>query len=64
MRDAAPHRQVAAAVYNAYSPVSGEPAFSGRQGDDRRGNGSRLCGANAAPRPGQEDANKYDGTIG
>jgi hypothetical protein len=33
LRDAAPHRQVAAPVYNAYSRVSGEPAFAGRQGD-------------------------------
>jgi hypothetical protein len=32
-RDAAPHRQVAAPVYNAYSRVSGDPAFAGRQGD-------------------------------
>jgi hypothetical protein len=33
LRDAAPHRQVAASVYNAYSRVTGDPAFSGRQGD-------------------------------
>src|SRR3982074_3382821 len=33
LRDAAPHRQVAAPVYNAYSRVSGDPAFTGRQGD-------------------------------
>jgi hypothetical protein len=33
LRDAAPHRQVAAPVYNAYSRVSGDPAFAGRQGD-------------------------------
>jgi hypothetical protein len=33
LRDAAPHRQVAAPVYNAYSHVSGDPAFAGRQGD-------------------------------
>jgi Protein of unknown function (DUF2855) len=32
-RDAAPHRQVAAPVYNAYSRVGGDPAFAGRQGD-------------------------------
>jgi hypothetical protein len=33
LRDAAPHRQVAAPVYNAYSRVGGDPAFAGRQGD-------------------------------
>jgi hypothetical protein len=33
LRDAAPHRQVAAPVYNAYSRVSGDPAFTGLQGD-------------------------------
>jgi hypothetical protein len=33
LRDAAPHRQVAAPVYNAYSRVSGDPVFTGRQGD-------------------------------
>jgi hypothetical protein len=33
LRDAAPHRQVAAPVYNVYSRVSGDPAFAGRQGD-------------------------------
>jgi hypothetical protein len=33
LRDAAPHRAVAAPVYNAYSRVTGDPAFSGRQGD-------------------------------
>jgi len=33
LRDAAPHRQVAAPVYNAYSRVGGDPAFTGRQGD-------------------------------
>jgi hypothetical protein len=33
LRDAAPHRQVAAPVYNAYSRVSGDPTFAGRQGD-------------------------------
>jgi hypothetical protein len=33
LRDAAVHRQVAAPVYNAYSRVSGDPAFAGLQGD-------------------------------
>ncbi len=33
LRDAAPHRQGVAPVYNAYSRVSGDPAFEGRQGD-------------------------------
>jgi hypothetical protein len=33
LRDAAAHRQVAAPVYNAYSRVSDDPAFAGRQGD-------------------------------
>jgi hypothetical protein len=33
LRDAAPHRQVAAPVYNAYSRVSGDPAFAGLHGD-------------------------------
>ena len=33
LRDAAPHRQVAAPVYNVYARVSGDPAFAGRQGD-------------------------------
>ena len=33
LRDAAPHRQGVAPVYNAYARVSGDPAFSGRQGD-------------------------------
>ena len=33
LRDAAPHRQVTAPVYNAYSRTSGDPAFTGRQGD-------------------------------
>jgi Protein of unknown function (DUF2855) len=33
LRDAAAHRQVAAPVYNAYSRVTGDPAFAGRQGD-------------------------------
>jgi hypothetical protein len=33
LRDAAAHRQVAAPVYNAYSRVSADPAFAGRQGD-------------------------------
>jgi hypothetical protein len=33
LRDAAAHRQVAAPVYNAYSRVTGDPAFAGPQGD-------------------------------
>lgn len=33
LRDAAAHRQDVAPVYNAYSRVSGDPAFVGRQGD-------------------------------
>ena len=33
LRDAAPHRQGVAPVYNAYTRVSGDPAFAGRQGD-------------------------------
>jgi hypothetical protein len=33
LRDAAAHRQGVAAVYNAYTRVSGDPAFAGRQGD-------------------------------
>jgi hypothetical protein len=33
LRDAAAHRQSVAPVYNAYSRVSGDPAFAGRQGD-------------------------------
>jgi hypothetical protein len=33
LSDAAAHRQVAAAVYNAYTRVSGDPAFDGRLGD-------------------------------
>ncbi|CCE02286.1 DUF2855 family protein [Bradyrhizobium sp. STM 3809] len=33
LRDAAPHRQGVAPVYNAYARVSGDPAFSGKQGD-------------------------------
>jgi hypothetical protein len=33
LRDAAPHRQGVAPVYNAYARVSGDPAFAGRQGD-------------------------------
>lgn len=33
LRDAAPHRQGVAPVYNAYARVSGDPAFEGRQGD-------------------------------
>jgi hypothetical protein len=33
LRDAAPHRQSVAPVYNAYARISGDPAFAGRQGD-------------------------------
>ncbi|MGJ4940414.1 DUF2855 family protein [Bradyrhizobium sp. HKCCYLS1011] len=33
LRDAAPHRQGVAPVYNAYARVSNDPAFAGRQGD-------------------------------
>ena len=33
LRDAAAHRQGVAPVYNAYARVSGDPAFTGRQGD-------------------------------
>lgn len=33
LRDGAAHRQGVAPVYNAYARVSGDPAFSGRQGD-------------------------------
>jgi hypothetical protein len=33
LRDAAPHRQGVAPVYNAYARVSGDPAFAGREGD-------------------------------
>ena len=33
LRDAAPHRQGVATVYNAYARVSDDPAFAGRQGD-------------------------------
>ena len=33
LRDAAPHRQGVAPVYNAYARVGGDPAFAGRQGD-------------------------------
>ncbi|MBR1209366.1 DUF2855 family protein [Bradyrhizobium sp. JYMT SZCCT0180] len=33
LRDAAPHRQGVAPVYNAYARVSGDPSFAGRQGD-------------------------------
>jgi hypothetical protein len=33
LRDAAAHRQGVASVYNAYARVSGDPAFTGRQGD-------------------------------
>ncbi len=33
LRDGAAHRQVVAPVYNAYARVSGDPAFTGKQGD-------------------------------
>jgi hypothetical protein len=33
LRDAAAHRQGVAPVYNAYTRVSGDPAFEGKQGD-------------------------------
>ena len=33
LRDAAPHRQGVAPVYNAYTRVGGDPAFAGKQGD-------------------------------
>lgn len=33
LRDGAAHRQGVAPVYNAYARVSGDPAFSGKQGD-------------------------------
>ena len=33
LRDAAPHRQGVAPVYNAYTRVSGNAAFAGREGD-------------------------------
>ena len=33
LRDGAAHRQGVAPVYNAYARVSGDPAFTGRQGD-------------------------------
>jgi hypothetical protein len=33
LRDAAPHRQGVAPVYNAYARVTGNDAFAGRQGD-------------------------------
>src|SRR5216683_7198005 len=33
LRDAAIHRQGVAPVYNAYTRISGDPAFAGRQGD-------------------------------
>ena len=33
LRDAAPHRQGVAPVYNAYARVSDDPAFAGRRGD-------------------------------
>jgi hypothetical protein len=32
-RDGAPHRALAAAPYNEYQRISGDPAFEGRQGD-------------------------------
>jgi hypothetical protein len=35
LRDAAPHRQGVAPVYNAYARVGSEPAFAGRQGDQQ-----------------------------
>lgn len=33
LRDAAPHRQGVAPVYNAYARVTGDPAYAGKQGD-------------------------------
>src|SRR6185436_7795427 len=33
LRDGAAHRQGVAPVYNAYARISGDPAFTGRQGD-------------------------------
>ena len=33
LRDVAAHRQGVAPVYNAYTRVSGDPAFAGKQGD-------------------------------
>jgi hypothetical protein len=33
LRDAAPHRQGVAPVYNAYARISSDPAFAGRPGD-------------------------------
>ena len=33
LRDAATHRQDVAPVYNAYTRVSGDPAFASKQGD-------------------------------
>ena len=33
LRDGAAHRQGVAPVYNAYARVSGDPAFTGKQGD-------------------------------
>jgi Protein of unknown function (DUF2855) len=33
LRDAAPHRQGVAPVYNAYARVTADPAYAGRQGD-------------------------------
>jgi hypothetical protein len=35
LRDATAHRQGVAPVYNAYARVGSDPAFSGRDGDDR-----------------------------
>jgi hypothetical protein len=35
LRDAAPHRQGVAPVYNAYARVTGDPAYVGRRGDYR-----------------------------
>jgi len=35
LRDAAPHRQGVAPVYNAYARVSSDAAFAGRQGDQQ-----------------------------
>jgi len=35
LRDAAPHRQGVAPIYNAYARVGNEPAFAGRQGDQQ-----------------------------
>jgi hypothetical protein len=35
LRDAAPHREGVAAVYNAYARISNDPTFAGRQGDQQ-----------------------------